>query len=110
MSSRLSIKAEDSDGDPLSNFPMKVTLDEGLRIASGPSPIRQKLIMSSDREMKVETDADGYAVIPFNFNERQPNSLLILLGKSPLPSRDIEIMPLRSLPKGSKLIVSVPNP
>ena len=60
---------------------------------------------------ETETNAEGSASIHYDFKDRQPPDWKIGLGKEdPIPDQSIHIIPLRPLPAGSRVSITMPNP
>lgn len=111
----LMVQVEDRKQRPVSGFPLLVEFGEGIDslkngsafLASGDG---KESVHLGRKSCRLVTGSDGRASISYQFSHRQPNRLALLLGAPPLPQRSIELTPLRSLPKGSKVKLSIPNP
>lgn len=113
-SSILSISAKDESNSALVGFPFKVDFGSGIHRAFGPVPadfdVSQQVIQQSESSYVVTTNSSGEAHVRYDFTERQPNRLMLLLGAEEVPNRNIEISPMKTLPKGCKITLTVPNP
>ena len=114
-SPQLVVNVQDVHGSPIESFPMKVKFGEGInRTVFGlPIPLAEKpqvVIEQDDGSYKVTTGSDGSVVMNYQFSERQPNQIALLLGAEALPDRKLDLTPLKTLPKGSKITVTIPNP
>jgi len=114
VGSRLVVNVKDNKLNPVTDFPLEVRFEEGL------SYIEEKMMNSihgdktlrkvDEETVKVTTNANGEAVVYYRFDKSQPSLAMLLLGAEVLPDCDIVIKPLKSLPEGSEIKLSVPNP
>ena len=101
----------------MSEFPLRFELDEGLSrtnsmgLKSGFNFSENPHSKNDDRTFETKTDTQGVASIHYIFKQRQPASWMVwLLHAEPLPDQNVHILPLRSLPSGSRISVAIPNP
>ena len=108
------IRVEDNEQQPIAGFPLQVELGEGIDYMNNetalPVPGGGKTVRLGNKSYRLVSGPDGCASINYRFSNRQPSQFALLLGAPTLPERSIELTPLQSLPKGSKVKLSIPNP
>jgi broad specificity polyphosphatase/5'/3'-nucleotidase SurE len=96
------IELKSPQNEPIRNFPLRVETSKGLQITN------------SDGEkssMEIRTDNSGLATFSYTFKNQQPSSVQVLLSDAKaVPNQNISITPLKDLPKGSRISITIPNP
>jgi len=115
VKTQISVKVVDSRGNPEVGFPLQVKYGTGLSYREGYNSNSESLVNQVIEEVDTDTvigrtDSNGEVYFRFYFEESQPSSAKILLGFSLKPNREIKVEPLRDLPKGSQINISIPNP
>ena len=113
------VQVTDTDGDPVEGFPLRFELDDGLKrtnflggeVMVGPIDKPGADGKVRNQIYETETNDEGSASIHYDFKDRQPPDWKIGLGKEdPIPDQSIHIIPLRPLPAGSRVSITMPNP
>ena len=96
---------------PIEGVPFRFKLDEGMTKSDFLTPPTQPLQQIDDQTYEGKTDATGEIGISYYFNDRQPSDWrIIFFGAKLLPSKDLQIIPLRDIPRGTMINVGIPNP
>lgn len=116
------VQITDTAGNPVVGFPLRFELDEGLKrtnflgIGVADDPVGNPgadggAPKVAKQSYETETNDKGLARIDYDFRERQPPDWKIMLGREePIPDQSLDIIPLRSLPAGSRISFLMPNP
>jgi len=107
---RTVVQVSDARGKPVSGFPFRVDVSDGIELVkSNAQGTIQKSVVA--RPLVVKTGVDGSGAFEYVFRKKQPSPLRALLpGADWVPNQWIRITPLRDLPKGSSMMVGIPNP
>ena len=108
---RTTVQIVDKSERPIKGFPFRFRLDEGMTQSNFLTPQSQPLQQIDNNTFEGNTDANGEIGISYYFNDRQPSDWrIILLNAETLPSKDLQIIPLRDIPQGTIIKVGIPNP
>lgn len=104
------ICALDRDGKPLSEFPVRVELSEGVTAISPPTTTDETAV-EGRQVLELVTDSNGRAAFGYTFRERQPSDFRVwFLGGKLVSHQSVTITPLKDLPKGSRIRFGIQNP
>jgi len=107
---RTDIHVVDGNGAPISGFPLRLKFSDGLYGHSLPRPF-DSVPHKDVSQLELFTNGEGRASVEYNFTEKQPSDWRsAFLGAERVPNQWIEIIPMRNLPKGSKITLGIPNP
>lgn len=123
LPSTTKVQVLDENHAPISGFPLHFELDEGLQhtdsfgvrttLPSNPNGVLLvgQLTKIDENTFGTRTNSQGIASISYNFKEKQPAAWrVLLLNAQELPDQKVVVIPLRNLPKGSRISVATPNP
>jgi len=123
--STTTVRVSDAENRPISGFPLHFELDQGLQhtnalgmsksntLPSNPNGLllEGELTRIDERTFGTRTNSKGIASISYTFKERQPAGWrVLLLNAKELPDQSVDVIPLRDLPRGSRISVATPNP
>ena len=104
------VRISDASGTPISGFPLHFELDQGLEQSNifgmtENRPLNPNGLLLEGELTKIDdltfgtiTNRNGYASISYNFKESQQTA------------QNVTVIPLHTLPKGSRISVTVPAP
>lgn len=123
--STTTVRVSDAANKPISGFPLHFELDKGLEHTTALGMNQSSILPTNKNGLLLEgeltriderifgtrTNSMGIASISYSFKERQPAGWRIwLLNAEELPDQNIDVIPQRDLPQGSRISVATPNP
>jgi hypothetical protein len=109
---RTEIDVTDAAGEPVKDFPLRVELGGGVTAVIdaretvfhplGSIEPQKNLRQICVRVFEMSTEVTGRASISYKFNEKQPSNFKMrYFGAEHVPPVNINVIPLKPLPKGS---------